>query len=307
MDSTPAPASTTSAAPGPGSRFQGDGVRYKAKLIGIDHVTSGDAGKSCVDSMMKLKGFEAAFRKQGRHKQRVWLKIFSGGLRILDEKTAAEMYVHEQHDISALTRDDSDPRALAYVHKHTDNFYLFYLRMANLAEPVLNDIREVCRDQQQNQGSVPDPPTEAPQISALLVVDEASTRTHEEPALENVFSPRPDGKPASSELMEVFAVPLGDPIEPSVCPSAVALSEPDPEPPRPALSNSQILSMFTPPALYPPPGWAPPGMVAPQWAGPVAPWPNQTAAWPSAPPTPVTSAATVSASAAAEAQRPLLM
>ncbi len=36
-------------------RFRGDGVRYKAKLIGMDEVTAARGDKLCQDSMMKLK------------------------------------------------------------------------------------------------------------------------------------------------------------------------------------------------------------------------------------------------------------
>lgn len=37
------------------ARFQGDGVRYKAKLIGIDDVPEARGDKMSQDSMMKLK------------------------------------------------------------------------------------------------------------------------------------------------------------------------------------------------------------------------------------------------------------
>lgn len=37
------------------SRFQGEGVRYKAKLIGMDEVPNAQGDKMCWDSMMKLK------------------------------------------------------------------------------------------------------------------------------------------------------------------------------------------------------------------------------------------------------------
>ena len=37
------------------SRFHGDGVRYKAKLIGVDPVPDAQGEKMCWDSMMKLK------------------------------------------------------------------------------------------------------------------------------------------------------------------------------------------------------------------------------------------------------------
>lgn len=250
------------------------------------------------DAMMKLKGFEAAFRKQGRHKQRVWLKICSSGVRILDERTGSEMYVHDKSDISAVTRDESDPRALSYVCKHTDNYYLFYLRMANLAEPVLSDIRDVCRmtDLAPQQETPREPP---PQSSALLVVEEASSEPSEEASLENIFSPRPDSEPQqapSSELLQVFSPQMKDPIEPSVSPSAVAAPEPVLEPPKPALSKTQILSMFVPQpggARYPPSAWPQQGIVGSQWAGamavpPGAPWPSapggNVPVWPSAAP-----------------------
>uniref|UniRef100_A0A3B4TYI1 PID domain-containing protein n=1 Tax=Seriola dumerili TaxID=41447 RepID=A0A3B4TYI1_SERDU len=75
------------------SRFHGDGVRYKAKLIGVDPVPEAQGDKMCWDSMMKLKGFEAAARKQGKHKQRVWLKVSSTGLKIADERTGVIIHV----------------------------------------------------------------------------------------------------------------------------------------------------------------------------------------------------------------------
>lgn len=37
------------------SRFSGAGVRYKAKLIGVDPVPDHQGDKMCWDSMMKLK------------------------------------------------------------------------------------------------------------------------------------------------------------------------------------------------------------------------------------------------------------
>uniref|UniRef100_A0A3P9Q895 PID domain-containing protein n=1 Tax=Poecilia reticulata TaxID=8081 RepID=A0A3P9Q895_POERE len=68
------------------SRFQGDGVRYKAKLIGIDDVPEARGDKMCQDSMMKLKGMAVAARSQGKHKQRIWVNISMSGIRIVDEK-----------------------------------------------------------------------------------------------------------------------------------------------------------------------------------------------------------------------------
>ncbi|CDQ97200.1 unnamed protein product [Oncorhynchus mykiss] len=68
-------------------RFRGDGVRYKAKLIGIDEVTAARGDKLCQDSMMKLKGMATSARSKGEHKQRVFLTISFGGIKIYDERS----------------------------------------------------------------------------------------------------------------------------------------------------------------------------------------------------------------------------
>nr|XP_048705837.1 disabled homolog 2 isoform X4 [Caretta caretta] len=69
------------------ARFKGDGVRYKAKLIGIDDVPEARGDKMSQDSMMKLKGMAVAARSQGQHKQKIWVNISLSGIKIIDEKT----------------------------------------------------------------------------------------------------------------------------------------------------------------------------------------------------------------------------
>ncbi|XP_029988553.1 disabled homolog 1-like [Sphaeramia orbicularis] len=284
------------------SRFHGDGVRYKAKLIGVDPVPSAEGEKMCWDSMMKLKGIEVASRKQGKHKQRVWLQVSSAGLKMVDERTGAEIQTHDRSKISSLTKDESDPRALAYVYEHQEDiYYLYYIKTANLADPVLGAIREVCQGvHEQTQEPVEAPPQ---QDIALLPLDETSPPPGG-PRHEDVFSPRPASPPAQSkplspaqELMQVFSVQMEKPMTPDQIPHT---SPPVSEAPLPpALSNSQILSMFAPqPAGSPPYSptaampWGQQGILGGQWAGPVggpvgAPWPSvpgSVAAWPPATP-----------------------
>nr|XP_019953930.1 PREDICTED: disabled homolog 2-like [Paralichthys olivaceus] len=294
------PSSTRAAARSPGdtaSRFHGDGVRYKAKVIGVDPVPDSQGEKMCWDSMMKLKGFEAAARKQGKHKQRVWLKVFSTGLKILDERSGAVLHDQERSRISSLTKDESDPRALAYVYQHQDTYSLFYIKMANLADPVLADIKEVCQSEDQE---TPQEPAETPtQTSSSLLLNHSSASPAEAPAFEGVFSPRPESSPGQSqqvsprnELMEVFSIQMEAPLSPthSTCSS-------QPDSPQPTLSTSQILSMFPtqPPggSPYSSPPYSPTSVpwghnVFPgnHWAGPaMAPWPTapgNMAAWPPA-------------------------
>uniref|UniRef100_A0A3B3C8L6 PID domain-containing protein n=1 Tax=Oryzias melastigma TaxID=30732 RepID=A0A3B3C8L6_ORYME len=88
------------------SRFQGDGVRYKAKLIGIDDVPEARGDKMCQDSMMKLKGMAVAARSQGKHKQRIWVNISMSGIKIVDEKSGVSPthFLPFERHISVLNR-----------------------------------------------------------------------------------------------------------------------------------------------------------------------------------------------------------
>lgn len=42
------------------------------------------------------------------------------------------MYDHDRKLMSSVRRDDSDPRALAYVYQQQDAYLLFYIKTANL-------------------------------------------------------------------------------------------------------------------------------------------------------------------------------
>ena len=44
----------------------------------------------------------------------------------------AVLHDHDRSGISSLMRDESDPRALAYVYQHQDTYCLFYIKTANL-------------------------------------------------------------------------------------------------------------------------------------------------------------------------------
>ena len=97
------------------ARFKGDGVRYKAKLIGIDDVPEARGDKMSQDSMMKLKGMAVAARSQGQHKQRIWVNISLSGIKIIDEKTGVIEHEHPVTKISFIARDVTDNRAFGYI------------------------------------------------------------------------------------------------------------------------------------------------------------------------------------------------
>ncbi|XP_072853779.1 disabled homolog 1 isoform X3 [Pogona vitticeps] len=124
-------------------RFKGDGVRYKAKLIGIDEVSAARGDKLCQDSMMKLKGIVASARSKGEHKQKIFLTVSFGGIKIFDEKTGLLQHHHAVHEISYIAKDITDHRAFGYVCGKEGNHRFVAIKTAQAAEPVILDLRDL--------------------------------------------------------------------------------------------------------------------------------------------------------------------
>ncbi|XP_071030212.1 disabled homolog 2-like isoform X2 [Oncorhynchus clarkii lewisi] len=125
------------------SRFQGDGVRYRAKLIGIDDVPEARGDKMSQDSMMKLKGLAIASRSQGKHKQRIWVNISMSGIKIIDEKTGVIEHEHIVNKISFIARDVTDNRAFGYVCGAEGQHQFFAIKTGQQAEPLVIDLKDL--------------------------------------------------------------------------------------------------------------------------------------------------------------------
>ncbi|NXI35037.1 DAB2 protein, partial [Galbula dea] len=125
------------------ARFKGDGVRYKAKLIGIDDVPEARGDKMSQDSMMKLKGMAAAARSQGQHKQKIWLNISLSGIKITDEKTGVIEHEHPVNKISFIARDVTDNRAFGYICGGEGQHQFFAIKTAQQAEPLVVDLKDL--------------------------------------------------------------------------------------------------------------------------------------------------------------------
>ncbi|XP_051552585.1 disabled homolog 2-like [Myxocyprinus asiaticus] len=125
------------------ARFQGDGVRYKAKLIGVDDVPEAKGDKMSQDSMMKLKGMAIAARSQGKHKQRIWVNISLTGIKILDEKTGVIEHEHVVNKISFIARDVTDNRAFGYVCGAEGQHQFFAIKTAQQAESLVIDLKDL--------------------------------------------------------------------------------------------------------------------------------------------------------------------
>ncbi|KAM6362735.1 disabled homolog 2 isoform 2-T2 [Pluvialis apricaria] len=124
-------------------RFKGDGVRYKAKLIGIDDVPEARGDKMSQDSMMKLKGMAVAARSQGQHKQKIWVNISLSGIKIIDEKTGVIEHEHPVNKISFIARDVTDNRAFGYICGGEGQHQFFAIKTAQQAEPLVIDLKDL--------------------------------------------------------------------------------------------------------------------------------------------------------------------
>ncbi|XP_061587463.1 complement component C8 beta chain-like [Cololabis saira] len=124
-------------------RFRGDGMRYKAKLIGIDEVTAARGDKLCQDSMMKLKGMASSARSKGEHKQRVFVTVSFGGIKIYCERSGVLLHHHSVHEISYIAKDTRDHRAFGYVCGKEGHHRFVAIKTAQSAEPLILDLRDL--------------------------------------------------------------------------------------------------------------------------------------------------------------------
>ncbi|XP_054253645.1 disabled homolog 2 [Indicator indicator] len=125
------------------ARFKGDGIRYKAKLIGIDDVPEARGDKMSQDSMMKLKGMALAARSQGQHKQKICVNISLSGIKIIDEKTGVIEHEHPVNKISFIARDVTDNRAFGYICGGEGQHQFFAIKTSQQAEPLVVDLKDL--------------------------------------------------------------------------------------------------------------------------------------------------------------------
>ncbi|XP_037674643.1 disabled homolog 2-like [Choloepus didactylus] len=125
------------------AKFKGDGVKYKAKLIGIDDVPDARGDKMSQDSMMKLKGMVAAARSQGQHKQKLWVNISLSGIKLIDEKTGVIEHEHPVNKISFIACDVTDNQAFGYVCGGEGQHQFFAIKTGQQAKPLVIDLKDL--------------------------------------------------------------------------------------------------------------------------------------------------------------------
>ncbi|RUS71972.1 hypothetical protein EGW08_020265 [Elysia chlorotica] len=152
------------------TRFEGNGLSFKAKLIGIEDVPEARGDQMCQDALIKLKN---AVRVSGEHKQKIFVNVTLEGLKIVDaislagnqskkktdpkgskstedsgdsaqEADGSVLHSHAVHRISFISRDVTDSRAFGYIYGETDETHKFYaIKTASAAEQLVYTIRDL--------------------------------------------------------------------------------------------------------------------------------------------------------------------
>ncbi|GFR80450.1 protein disabled [Elysia marginata] len=152
------------------SRFEGNGLSFKAKLIGVEDVPEARGDQMCQDALLKLKN---SVRVSGEHKQKIFVNVTLEGLKIVDaislgekqnkkkndpkspkpgednadsaqEADGSVLHSHAVHRISFISRDTTDSRAFGYIYGETDDTHKFYaIKTAAAAEQLVYTIRDL--------------------------------------------------------------------------------------------------------------------------------------------------------------------
>ncbi|XP_050537524.1 protein disabled isoform X2 [Daktulosphaira vitifoliae] len=122
-------------------RFMGDGVSFKAKLIGILEVSEARGDRMCQEALFDLK---VAIRAAGEHKQRITINVAIDGLKLRDEKTGDCLYHHPIHKISFIAQDMVDSRAFGYIFGSPDTGHRFFgIKTDKAASQVVVTMRDL--------------------------------------------------------------------------------------------------------------------------------------------------------------------
>lgn len=133
-------------------RFEGEGVSFKAKLIGSETVDNARGDRMCQETMQRLK---AAVRASGEHKQRVVLAVSLQGIKIRDDKSGELVFHHPVHKISFISQDTSDARAFGYVCVSDEGCHQFVAikteKTASQLVIALRDLFQVVLEMKQHE------------------------------------------------------------------------------------------------------------------------------------------------------------
>lgn len=117
------------------------GILIRGKFIGLEDVKKENGDDVCQMAMIKLKAVVLAKKE---HKQRICVKVNLEGIEIIDEKTNQLMFKHSVNRISYIARDSTDPRAIGYIYKNSQNsFQYFAIKTEKPAQELFNNLKDL--------------------------------------------------------------------------------------------------------------------------------------------------------------------
>ncbi|XP_033738475.1 disabled homolog 1-like isoform X2 [Pecten maximus] len=123
------------------TRFQGEGVNFNAKLIGVDDVPDARGDRMCQETIYRLK---LSVKASGQHKQRIIVNVSEEGIKLIDLKTDVVNYTHAVHKISFISRDVTDSRAFGYIFGVGDGTHKFFgIKTEKAAEALVLTLRDL--------------------------------------------------------------------------------------------------------------------------------------------------------------------
>ncbi|OWF42928.1 Protein disabled [Mizuhopecten yessoensis] len=123
------------------TRFQGEGVNFNAKLIGVDDVPDARGDRMCQETIYRLK---LSVKASGQHKQRIIVNVSEEGIKLIDFKTDVVNYTHAVHKISFISRDVTDSRAFGYIFGVGDGTHKFFgIKTEKASEALVLTLRDL--------------------------------------------------------------------------------------------------------------------------------------------------------------------
>jgi len=122
-------------------RFSGDGVDFKAKLIGIREVSDARGDQMCQDAMQLCK---ALVKSSGQHKQRILFNISLEGLKIKEQANGHVKHSFPVSKVSFIAKDVTDNRAFGFIYGSPEEKHKFYaIKTEKTSDQVVISIRDM--------------------------------------------------------------------------------------------------------------------------------------------------------------------
>ncbi|XP_069127080.1 disabled homolog 1-like isoform X2 [Argopecten irradians] len=197
------------------TRFQGDGVNFNAKLIGVDDVPDARGDRMCQETIYRLK---LSVKASGQHKQRIIVNVSEEGIKLIDLKTDVVNYTHAVHKISFISRDVTDSRAFGYIFGVGDGTHKFFgIKTEKAAEALVLTLRDLfqvvyekkkkemeeAKQKAEDEVQVDTKPVEDPNVIKLGGELTTESSTDDEP----VYQVPTNGAPIEDSPEHIYAVP----------------------------------------------------------------------------------------------------